>query len=169
MVELISVRGTKWGPQLPPRDKVLSISSKPIGKPWIRALSRVRTLGISVLNKSPPIWALQPQLTGYGSDHACAPESWEPVVLTQQWYNFPSQGAFQGGFHSYTGTGEALHLTTAYIFWDWLYKKWGNWLHQISKLKTHFGNTSDLSSESLLRATNLKATIYWAYRSTRVC
>lgn len=66
-----------------------------------------------------------------------APESWEPVVLTQQRYNFPSQGAFRGGFHRYIGTGEALHVTAA-AYPESGYTERGNWFHQITELKIPF-------------------------------
>lgn len=121
-----------WGDQYP---------STPVGKPWIRALGWVRTLGIHVLNKSthgPRPRALQPRLTGHGSDHVSAPESWEPLVLTQQWYNFPKPWCFSREF--------------PYIHWDWGsppsdsnrhnpeigYIEWGNWFHRISKLQIPF-------------------------------
>lgn len=140
------------------------------GNPWIRALGQVRTLGINVLNKSPPglrPWALQPQLSGCVSDHVSTPESREPVVLTHNDTTSPASVVFGVGVGCSTDTlelGEALHPTAEGISWDWLYKI-GNWFHHISKLKILFGNISDLRSESLLRATNLKATIYWAYSS----
>lgn len=44
------------------------------------------------------------------------------------------------------------------------YIKWGNWFHRISKLQIPFWEHKwSQIAKSLLRATNLKATTYWAY------
>lgn len=108
-------------------------------------------------------WASHPKPSNLCLDHVSVPESQESVVLTQRWYNFPSQSVFRrscGGWNSINaaGFGKPSSDKSRHILWPVIQYKIVTFLRFLH-LTLLLGNTSDLRSESLLRLSY----IYWAY------